>query len=193
MKTCAKCGITKLKLEFSRRAKATDGKHPYCNACVKALNRAAYEANPERYKEYATNWQKANPERRKEISRNAAKRHHEKHPHAAYAASKKWARANKEKIKVYDSCKKAKRRLRMTSVWDLELDRLVFGEAASLCLLREQITGFQWQVDHIVPLQCCTASGLHNAFNIAVVPATYNASKKNTFVRQHGFVTAARL
>ena len=60
-----------------------------------------------------------------------------------------------------------------------ELDRFVIEEAVALRDIRSEMFGGYWHVDHIEPLQGTDVSGLHNAFNIAVVPAAYNMSKKN--------------
>ena len=60
-----------------------------------------------------------------------------------------------------------------------ELDKFVMEEAVSLRTMREKMTGGKWHADHIEPLLGKTVSGLHNAYNIAVVPATYNMSKSN--------------
>jgi hypothetical protein len=60
-----------------------------------------------------------------------------------------------------------------------ELDVFVFTEATLLSTLREQATGFKWQVDHIVPMFHKQACGLNTANNFQVVPAQWNQKKGN--------------
>ena len=63
--------------------------------------------------------------------------------------------------------------------WDRELTELVDLESANLARLREQATGFAWDVDHMIPLQCRTACGLHTWSNLQVIPAAMNLRKFN--------------
>jgi 5-methylcytosine-specific restriction endonuclease McrA len=66
-----------------------------------------------------------------------------------------------------------------------ELDELVLEEAFILAAQREESTGIKWSVDHIVPLNHKHASGLHNAWNVQVVPALWNSIKRNTNMTQY--------
>lgn len=45
--------------------------------------------------------------------------------------------------------------------------------------LRSAATGISFEVDHVVPLVSPYVCGLHNAFNLAVIPAIVNRSKGN--------------
>lgn len=60
-----------------------------------------------------------------------------------------------------------------------ELDEFAFSEAIDLRDLRKEITGFEWHIDHIVPLNHKDACGLHVACNFQVVPALWNVTKGN--------------
>lgn len=65
--------------------------------------------------------------------------------------------------------------------FDDEYFQLVSREAIRLAKLREIATGRKFQVDHIVPLQSKIVCGLHNEFNLRVIPASVNGSKGNRF------------
>ena len=72
-----------------------------------------------------------------------------------------------------------KRRLQKEHYFCEEFDKFAVEEALSLCALREEATGFKWNLDHIVPLNHKTACGLHVAANLQVVPASWNFKKGN--------------
>lgn len=185
---CKKCDTHKAPELFGNYAKGPGGLSYYCRSCVQADSKARYRADPERYKEYARQWAEANPEKRREIGLKGSRTYYARNPEARAAACRRWDKANPLKRAAYDAKKKASRKARVVC-WDAELDQLVLDEATHLKQLREQFTGFEWHVDHIVPLQAKTVSGLHNAFNLAVVPALFNVRKKNRVVDQSGFVT----
>lgn len=126
----------------------------------------------------------------------AADPEYHKKRYAADAATHKarvsaYARANREKV---NNCQRAYRakyperlyaslRKRHTGVLrsgkKTELDVLVFEEAAILRRCRTTMTGIKWHIDHIEPLHGKDVSGLHNAFNVAVIPAVLNLKKVN--------------
>jgi hypothetical protein len=65
--------------------------------------------------------------------------------------------------------------------WLSEEELLLIQEAYSIAKLRTEVTGIEWQVDHILPLQGKLVSGLHVLTNLQVVPATWNQSKSNSY------------
>lgn len=71
------------------------------------------------------------------------------------------------------------------SKWDRELDAFALREAERLKKLRLDATGIKWHLDHIEPLHGEDVSGLHNAFNFAVVPASFNCMKRNKRLEFH--------
>lgn len=72
-------------------------------------------------------------------------------------------------------------KLQRSVQWDLTLTEFVCNEAYELAKLRKQIFGFEWEVDHVIPLQGELVSGLHVWSNLAVIPATINSSKGNKY------------
>jgi hypothetical protein len=61
-------------------------------------------------------------------------------------------------------------------------DLWVIEEIYHLAALRTQMFGFQWHVDHIVPLQGETVSGLHVPKNLRVIPWLENVKKGNKYL-----------
>ena len=119
------------------------------------------QENKERIKEYQRKWRQENAEKKKESNR-------------------KWYQENLEKV----NAKTAKRRaykLQRTPHWLTEDEHWLMREAYSLAKLRDKVTGFKWHVDHIIPLQGETVSGLHIPENLQVIPGLENHSKKNNW------------
>lgn len=52
-------------------------------------------------------------------------------------------------------------------------------EIYALAKLRTKVMGYEWHVDHIVPLKSETVCGLHVEHNLRVVPAVINRAKSN--------------
>lgn len=78
----------------------------------------------------------------------------------------------------------AKRRaaiLCRTPKWLTEDD---FADIKKFYSLAEELSkayGFKWHVDHIIPLQGKSVSGLHVIDNLQVIPASVNIAKNNRF------------
>lgn len=180
MKTCTKCLVAQPISGFYKLAASPDGHAYFCKLCQKQINRANYLANTERAKGYAREWKLKNPERALEISRAGVKAYIKRHPERCKAAVSKWAKNNRPHLRINEARNKARKKSAAPK-WDAELDTLVEIEARDLKLRRQKLTGKDWHIDHIVPLACKTACGLHNAYNLAVVPAKYNMSKRNSF------------
>lgn len=63
--------------------------------------------------------------------------------------------------------------------WDSDFTEFVTKEAHHLRRLRNKVTGFDWHVDHIVPLKGKEVSGLHVWYNLQVIPKLLNLRKGN--------------
>lgn len=121
-------------------------------------------------------WRKDNPNARKE--EHARKRVREgKQTQQEYISKLK---QNAKGRKVVSLEYAHKRRLQTERYVPSELDELVFKEAVNVRDRRKELTGFDWHIDHIVPINSKAACGLHNAFNLQIVPAQWNVRKQAT-------------
>jgi hypothetical protein len=68
-----------------------------------------------------------------------------------------------------------------TPKWLTSDDMWLMEQAYELARLRQQITGGEWHVDHIVPLRGKNVSGLHVPLNLRVIPRALNQRKANKF------------
>ena len=79
---------------------------------------------------------------------------------------------------------KAKRKaaeLKRTPAWLTEDDHWLMEQAYEIAMRRSKLLGVQFHVDHIIPLQGKTVSGLHVPLNLRVIPAKLNRAKSNSF------------
>lgn len=138
-----------------------DGRLNKCSSCVI---------------EHVNAWRKQNPDvRKKEYLKRKPKLGITRTWEEYIVKLKSIAKGRKASSHEYSS----KRRIAKSKVVMTEFDNLVQTEAIDLCRLRKEVTGIKWSVDHIVPLRYKHACGLHNGYNLQVVPASWNSKKGN--------------
>jgi hypothetical protein len=70
-------------------------------------------------------------------------------------------------------------KMQRTPKWLTEDDVWMMREAYKLAKIRTDMFGFSWHVDHVLPLQGKTVSGLHVPTNLQVIPWIENVRKHN--------------
>lgn len=192
MKQCTKCGETKPLDKFSADKSKQDGLHTQCKSCRSAADRLNYAKKAEQIKQRVKEYRLADPERKRRMdaesyARNKDKRtayHKERyarHSERIKAKTAAYFQANKEKLRPYFAqaqCKRRATKRNATPVW-ADHNVILFFFVTRQYLTQE--TGFEWHVDHVVPLQGRYVCGLHVHNNLRVVPATDNLRKSNSF------------
>lgn len=115
-------------------------------------------------------------------AKKAYQREHIKRPEAK-AKRKEWLKTPAGKAQT--KTKKAKRRaslLNRMPKWLTSTDKWMIKEAYHIATLRTQATGIIWEVDHIIPLQGKTVSGLHVPTNLQLMTKSENCSKGNKYI-----------
>ena len=159
MKTCIRCKETKELSSFHKHKGMKDGRLNKCAKCVQ---------------ECVAEWRIANPNSRKE-------EHAKRRNKIGFKTREEYLKSVSENAfgRKYVSLKYTNKRRTQTELKD-EFDEFVFQEAFKLRELRKEITGINWHIDHIVPLNHKQACGLHNAYNFQVVPAIWNLKKRHS-------------
>ena len=175
MKTCTKCNTQK-ELSMFHKGRNPDGHRTWCAACVSEYKKQYKIDNAERIKEVQRAYDaEKNPMRREYFQqRYLAKKNH------ILAVGSAYKKANPHK----HAAKEAQRRtakLQRTPQWLIEDDRWIIAQAYELAALRTKMFDFQWEVDHIIPLQGKFVSGFHVPTNLQVIPSTMNRQKNNRY------------
>jgi hypothetical protein len=119
-------------------------------------------------------------EKNKEIRKKQALSYYYKNLTVSRAKQKE---RQKKNLHIYaaNSAKRRAAKLLRTPKWLTKDDLFIISEAYKLAALRSNLLGFPWHVDHVVPLQGKTVSGLHVPWNLQVIPASMNIAKHNLF------------
>lgn len=132
---------------------------------IKEAARARYQANRDARLAANKAYKEANPEKVKQAIRVAAKAWHQKYPWKSAAAVRKRQTAKQQR----------------TPRWLTPDDLWMIEQAYELASLRTRMTGIKWHVDHVIPLQGKSVSGLHTPTNLRVVTAKENMAKGNRY------------
>lgn len=187
-KICSKCKVSKSISEFNKRKRSKDGYHTRCRKCVKewrdtikekeAIYNAYYYQNN---KDKILAKQQQDPNR---ATRNRG--YYEKDLLDLTKVLKrksdyfKWYKDNPGKRTANHAKYVLKKSLRTPS-WLTEEDYWLIEQAYIVAQERSIKYGVQFHVDHIVPLNGKTVSGLHVPENLQVIPWHENLSKSNKF------------
>lgn len=162
MKTCNKCFINKELKNFSKRIDSKDGFRNTCKNCRVLLVNEYYNKNVDIVKKYQHSYYNDNKDKKK----GSVKQYNLINPGKKIAISAKY-RATK---------------LKATPKW---LTKEHLKEIEKFYIKAKELeleTNIKYHVDHIVPLQGETVSGLHVPWNLRVIPAEDNLRKSNSLV-----------
>ena len=191
-KLCTKCKTEKQAVDFYANKRMKDGLNTFCILCHKADNVKRKKVNradvgfKEKELAYKKEYRARTVEKRKEYMQQW----HEKNKESQLEYLKQYRLDNKEYFTQYSKDNRSrilahtrKRQaslLQRTPPW---LDRVSFAEMEftyEYCGALRSI-GLKYEVDHIVPLQGKTVSGLHVPWNLQVISEQENRSKANSF------------
>ena len=162
-KTCSKCGCTKPLDAFYKQATGALGVLSRCKECKKQENHDWNTRNREKTRLAGKTWALKNPEKRAQ-------------------ALKAWKIFHKQHVKNYARTNNAQRRaakMLRVSAW---ADPIRIKAYYDVCAFFNEVNGYtKYHVDHVIPLQGKTVSGLHVHNNLQIIPASENISKGNRY------------
>jgi hypothetical protein len=179
MKQCTNCNQIKPLDLFYKRKTQKDGHRSECKECEQAYNksdkvRAKTKARNEKTKEYRNNWYKENSE----IVKARSKKFREENKEFVNEIGRIYKKTNPGKINAINAKRNATK-LRATPKWltqfDLDYIKNLYIQAKEL----EKLDGIKRHIDHIIPLQGKTVSGLHLPWNLQILTAEENMRKHN--------------
>lgn len=91
-----------------------------------------------------------------------------------------WQKNNKGKVNANTALRHSSK-LQRTPKWLSDFDKLKIKCLYQVASMYSRESDQVWHVDHIVPLQGETVSGLHVPWNLRVIPGTDNMRKNNKF------------
>ena len=191
---CARCKETKPVSDFMKDTSKRAGRSCYCKKCGVARKSEKYHADAAevariraKNKAYrALNSEKISVQKRAAYAAGGAA--------AASIRNKQYREKNSKKLSAYqrayykgyylknrdviiEKTNSRRRAVMHNATRRSEFDELVIREAYVLRDMRNGCTNVAWHVDHIEPLNGFDVCGLHNAFNLAVIPALSNLKK----------------
>ena len=188
------------KLTPEQRAAANESQKRYRQRYPEraaAASAASYRKRAAYYNAVNKLWRKNNPEAAREITRRYMARRDPSMSKNNYLRTKesrkKWAAANKDKIKINQKRWRERnpgkvmavtrryqaKKMNATPKW---ANQFFMEEAYDLAARRSRLkTGgvAKWSVDHIVPLQSKLVCGFHVEHNLQVIPSVQNIRKGN--------------
>ena len=171
-KVCTKCAVSKSASDFyvdSRRGYLR-GK---CKECLKQEDKSYRTANPEKKVAQVTRWRDANAGKWKSYIQSYVEQNKDRIKE--YRTT--WNAQNRPRINALMAKRKARELQALPSWADLDAIKTEYA-LAKWC---SKVTGIQYEVDHIIPLQGKKVCGLHTANNLQVIPMSDNRKKNNQF------------
>jgi len=176
--------------EHKEKIREQQAAHYRANADAYKLRAAEWAAqNRERRYQIASKWRAEHPEVYIRAGRESYRRHQpklllkqkayrERNPQIMRAAREAWHKRNPEANAHHVGLRRTRRIQAMPAWANTEAIRKIYAE----CRRISEATGIKHHVDHFYPLKGETVCGLHNEFNLRVVPASVNLAKKNKLI-----------
>ncbi len=181
MKICKCCNKLLPVSMFIKDKTRSDGLYVYCKPCNKERRKIFRDRNKERIASLKKVYYSNNKD---SIKRKKKLRYESLKTNSVFIKNKRlknslWKKNNRGLVNKW-TAKRRSFKLKASCSWG-ELNGLIISEAYNLAVLREELTGIKWEVDHIIPLINNKVCGLHVGINLQVIPAIQNRIKSNIY------------
>lgn len=120
--------------------------------------------------------EKNNSEKRKQYMAEYADKQRDKIREIAT----RWQKNNKGKVNA-ETAKRHASKMKRKPTWLSKEDKEWMKAIYQVAAMRNRESDILWHVDHIIPMQGATVSGLHVPWNLRVIPAKDNMTKGNRY------------
>ena len=165
MKFCPKCEKTLDFSSFYKNKGRSDGYQGYCKDCKKQRDRQYDSEHREKVNAYARGHRAKNK---------------------THLIHLKTYREKAKPIRAKLQMKRKVAKLKRMPSWLTEFDLLKIKCYYQVAAMYSRESGFDWHVDHVIPLQGKNVSGLHVPSNLQIIPAIENMRKSNQYEVNHG-------
>lgn len=173
-KQCSLCKEVKPVALFPKSKGGKFGVRGNCKACEKIRQKTYRADNREKIKSLWKSWYEDNKERRV----TQWKDYYENNGDRVRESSRKRKRANPHKYLAYNSKRRAAK-VTATPLWLSQSQTQEIEDLYWLAKDLQRVTGLDYHVDHIVPLQGKEVCGLRVPWNLQVLPSDLNLKKGN--------------
>jgi hypothetical protein len=132
--------------------------------------------NRDKLNEYQREWNKNNRDKCRRYENNWRAKNANKVKTMNAVNGQKWASGKGRAKRNSSTRKRVAEKLKRTPIWsDLNIIQKFYEEALRI----SKETGIPHEVDHIIPLQGKSISGLHISHNLQIISRSQNRAKKN--------------
>lgn len=181
MKICSHCKQEKPFVAFYASSTHKSGYASWCKECESKRCKAKNQVNRDGRLAKAKEWR----ETHSETAKNGvlAWREANKERYANYFVE--YAKANRGKVNAKWMKREAAKKSRTPS-WLSDDEHWMIEQVYDIAAIRTKMLGISFHVDHIIPLQGKTVSGLHVPWNLQVISAKQNQMKSNKLTALEG-------
>jgi len=176
MRECIRCGKDKMLFQFGVDLSLKTGYSGLCKACISTGSMGWAKNNRDRVSANQKKGRQLDGGKRRAFER----RRYHKNIESMRAYSRRWSKGHLASRAKTCNDRRAKRINREVTYADHDAIKRKYRTAHILTA----ITGVQYHVDHIIPLNGELVSGLHHEDNLQVIKGKDNLSKGNKFIPQ---------
>jgi hypothetical protein len=178
-RVCTKCKVEKPLIEFRKDSSRKLGHSYLCKPCSAAKDHARYSFDISGQRQRGRDFYHKTQERQRDLR----KIRYWADPESQKAKVRKWYKSHITEVLAYNG-KRRSLKLNATPPWLTAIHEAQMQEMYDIARARTVQTGIEHHVDHIHPLKGNGFNGLHVPWNLQVITAFENLSKRNNLPKE---------